>query len=78
MIDTEHRDEVVCPHCGHEYSCSWEFADSGDEKCEKCSKPFEFSRNTTITYSTKKVEIPQENPTTTQPKGGESTVKKTN
>ena len=59
-LDTTHRDNITCPHCGHEYRDSWEVNfGSGIEgdtelECEECDKPFIASRHCTVTYSTQK------------------------
>lgn len=56
--DTECTDEIVCPHCGHEFLDSYEYIDSdGDEvECHSCEKSFELSVNSSVTYSTKRVD----------------------
>lgn len=53
-IDHEFTDEIVCPHCGHEHGDSWEWrGDDGEADCDDCGKPFEWSRNVSVCYSTK-------------------------
>jgi transcription elongation factor Elf1 len=53
--ETWRTDEVICPHCGHEYSDSWEFdGDTGNIECCECEKEFGYERNIEITYSTSK------------------------
>ncbi len=54
-IDHEFTDEVVCPYCGQEESDSWEFSDSGSQKCSGCDKEFIFTRNVSVSYSTEKL-----------------------
>ena len=51
--NTQHTDEIVCPHCGHEHSDSWEMS-AGEEVCERCERVFRISRDVEITYSTVK------------------------
>jgi hypothetical protein len=53
-FDTWHTQEVICPHCGHEHSDSWEFQDSCTTECHSCDKLFIMERNIEITYSTSK------------------------
>lgn len=48
-------DEVQCPHCGYEFSDSWEFGIDGDEhevEClnEECEKDFIFYVDCITTY----------------------------
>jgi hypothetical protein len=54
-IDTSMTDELICPHCGYEFSDSWEFALNGatDGKvdCRDCNKEIEFEIVTEITFS---------------------------
>ena len=52
-IDHEYTDEVTCPHCGYEFSDSWEMRE-GDDDCPECEKTFEIEINTSITYTTRK------------------------
>lgn len=59
MSDCKNTNELVCPYCGHEHDCSYEFlpndnSNSGSEvkvDCSSCGKEFEFSWETDITYS---------------------------
>ena len=54
-IDHEYTDEVVCPHCGYEFSDSWEMPESDDAvDCPDCHEVFSMERNIEITYVTKK------------------------
>lgn len=57
--DTQHTDEVICPHCGHLYRDSWEL-DEGEQECWECERKFEMVRYVEVTYSTTKVEKPEE------------------
>ena len=57
--DTTHRDDVICPHCGHDHSDSWEIdfgagIEGSDTAllCVECEKPFMARRIVTITYTT--------------------------
>lgn len=54
-IEHEYTAEVVCPWCGYEYTDSWELSDEGDEECPNCWKPFRYSRDVTVDYSTEKI-----------------------
>lgn len=61
-IDHDYTEEIVCPHCGFEYSDSWDFSQDFDEiDCEECGKEFEFAREVETTYSTAKVKKQDEN-----------------
>ena len=56
--DTEHTDNVICPHCGTENFDSWELElpDTEADKeieCSDCNKPFMARRIMTITYTTR-------------------------
>lgn len=53
----EHRytNDVVCPHCGYEFSDSWEMKD-GDCTCPDCEKDFELQCDYTVKYITNKIE----------------------
>ncbi len=44
--------EITCPHCGVEYSDSWEHGDDGEEICDYCGSEFTFSRDISVSYST--------------------------
>jgi DNA-directed RNA polymerase subunit RPC12/RpoP len=59
-IDTNCTDEVVCPHCGHEYSHSedffWHLDQSAEIECEECSSKFEATRDFSVTYYSRKIE----------------------
>lgn len=54
-INHRFTDEVVCPHCGHEHSDSWDFfSDSNtiEIECDRCEKEFGCERDFTTTYNT--------------------------
>jgi transcription elongation factor Elf1 len=59
-IDHDYTNEVVCPWCGHEHECSYEFfernRESTESNCGECGKPFAASRYFDVSYSTKKIE----------------------
>ena len=50
---TQYTDEIVCPHCGHEHSNSFEVSD-GIHECSDCCKPFAVIRDIQVTYCTEK------------------------
>ena len=52
-FDHEYTDEIVCPHCGFEYSDSWESSD-GEKECYECGEKFHMVRNVEVTYVTYK------------------------
>lgn len=56
----EFTEEIVCPHCGYEHGDSYEYGDGrkdyGRIFCRKCVLEFAWSRDTTVTYSTQKIE----------------------
>ena len=59
-IDHDMTHEAVCPHCGYEHGDSWEFGgqsgrDVGHVDCMDCGKPFSWSREYEVTYTTRKV-----------------------
>jgi transcription elongation factor Elf1 len=49
-------DEIVCPHCGHEYENSTEFLfnsrDNGDDTCDVCEKEFHWEAEYSVAYTT--------------------------
>lgn len=59
-IDHDMTHNAVCPHCGYEHGDSWELgsqsgSDSGETDCHHCEKPFTWSREIEITYTTRPV-----------------------
>lgn len=60
MSDTEHRDDPICPYCGHVERDAWEIdlgpgiEGDGESDCVECGNTYLISRHATITYSTKK------------------------
>ena len=60
-IDHKYTDEIVCPHCGAEFSDSFEFDESGETDCYKCEKPFLYETHVEITYTTRKLPSKEQN-----------------
>ncbi len=52
--DTDYTDEIVCPHCGHMYSDSFEVSE-GEHECRDCGNAFNVERDVSVSYSTEKV-----------------------
>ena len=52
--DSQGTDEIVCPYCGSEIPESREFPDSGTLTCDDCEKLFDYSRDVTVTYCTRR------------------------
>ena len=55
-IDCSYTDEIVCPHCGYEFSDSYEIFRDGDEwveglSCEECEKEFNVGADYSVTYN---------------------------
>lgn len=58
-IDCNRTDEIVCPHCGHEFSDSAEYGrgeDVGELECGECEKAFFARRNITVDYTSMTLE----------------------
>lgn len=57
-FDTWLTDEIVCPHCGHEWGDSWEClsdgATHGNEECGECGGRFEWTADFSVSYTTSK------------------------
>ncbi len=55
--DTMYTREIVCPHCGRQFTDSWEFnMDDGEEidvECRYCEKEFVVTCDVTVTYSSR-------------------------
>ena len=61
-FEHEYTHEIVCPNCGDEHLDSWECEDEDPEMyCYECHCIFSMTRNTTVTYSTKFVEMFDDN-----------------
>ncbi len=56
-FDHEYTSEIVCPHCGYEFSDSWE-AGEGKSECYECKGKFEVERIVDVNYCTSKIETP--------------------
>ncbi len=55
-IDHEYTDNIVCPHCGYQFSDCYEFEDqSGEIECYKCEGDFHYEREISVTYTTTKI-----------------------
>lgn len=49
--------QAVCPHCGYVDPSSWELRDDEDvTRCQNCGKPFRWSREIEVTYTTEAME----------------------
>lgn len=60
VIEHHYTSEIVCPHCGYKQMDSWEYSgDSGEIDCGKCSEPFLYERQVSVSYSTSKI-LPNE------------------
>lgn len=49
-------DEIVCPHCDHEFQNSWQYGVGEDEglgefACGECGRAFYARRNIVVSYS---------------------------
>ena len=58
-IDTEYTDDLVCPHCGHADSDSWEhYLDSDGETaftcCEYCGLSFKYTQHISMSFTSHK------------------------
>jgi hypothetical protein len=51
--DTDHTNEVTCPHCGHECIDSWDMSE-GEHECGDCGREFTMERDVSVSYSTTK------------------------
>ena len=64
--ETSDTDEIVCPHCGHEYQDSWDAnieTDCDTEiVCESCNKEFIVSAQTYIKYTSSKINCEDKDP----------------
>lgn len=55
-INTTLTDEIVCPHCGHEFSDSWDVDGDQVVKCAECGEEFEAARFIHVSYTSQRVE----------------------
>ena len=57
-LDVTLTDEAVCPFCGEEQGDSWELGggrkDHGETECASCGQRFCWSRDVSVSYSTRK------------------------
>lgn len=54
-FDCAYTTEIVCPHCGHEFSDSWEYGqreDIGEIQCDSCGYAFFARRIIDVSYCT--------------------------
>jgi transposase-like protein len=40
LFECSYTSEMVCPHCGHELSKSWDYGESERVQCPECDKEF--------------------------------------
>jgi hypothetical protein len=63
-LDTVHTQLAICPHCGKEFEDSWELCQKDEDvyeyDCDQCEKPFSVQAIITVTYTTKKLEEPED------------------
>lgn len=56
--DTNFKDSIICPHCGHEQQDTWEWElnddDLNKERCQKCDKEFYVEVHVIVNYTTTK------------------------
>jgi hypothetical protein len=60
-FETQYTQEIVCPHCGYEFSDSWEIGDYELLSCPSCWNEFCLYRWVEVTYCTAKKEVGDEN-----------------
>lgn len=53
-IDTQNMEEITCPYCGEELADSYDEGEYGDVECDGCGRKFEFTSETTVTYTSEK------------------------
>ena len=55
--NTEERERIVCPYCGHIDNYPYEYIEeSGTSICDNCDEEFEYKVDVTVKYSTYKKE----------------------
>jgi hypothetical protein len=57
VIDPEHRDFPVCPHCGHALCDPVDMpqsVDAGEMDCDECGGECTWERFVTVTFTTRK------------------------
>lgn len=55
-LDTQFTDEIVCPHCGHVFSESYEYIGDDIVECPECERKFELVSEEYVVYTTSKVD----------------------
>lgn len=51
-FDTIYKDDLVCPHCGHAHSDSWELSDDDSSfECHSCSAKFQYETERSRTFT---------------------------
>jgi hypothetical protein len=46
------KEEITCPHCGHEESDSWDASDEEESRdCDVCGSVFSYTREVEVTYT---------------------------
>ena len=54
-LDHTLTDEMVCPYCLHVNKDSQEYGpDDGTVECGECARPFRYTRNIRVTYTTRR------------------------
>ena len=64
-INHEYTDELICPWCGYVFETSHEYfiysSDGAAEiECENCNKSLIAEMDTRVTYSTRKLEVKEQ------------------
>lgn len=80
--DTAFTDEIVCPWCGHEHDDLTDFYPregelSAENECEGCGKPFRYTMDVSISWTTQKLTAAQELETPRLPRAAELTGRPT-
>ena len=55
-LDTFQTDEIVCPHCGYEFSESYEYIGDDLAECPECEHTFVLESEEFVVYTTSKVD----------------------
>lgn len=55
-IDHDYTSEIVCPYCGYEFDCSYEYSSDDTIDCHECEKIFSMIKYFNVNYSTKKIQ----------------------
>lgn len=59
-IDCDYTDFITCPYCGSIIKDSWEYGDSDTIDCDDCNNKFWFEAEHSVTYSSFKIENPED------------------